>query len=314
MRSALKNGLKNLLFILASGYILLFYSEHLFWAHIRSDDSLINWMTAWLAYSLLAYMFLFVVDHFRVRSTAALFLAGAVFGWLTEGVVVQTTYESLPLSISFTGLAWHALISVMVGWYMVRRVLRSSSWLRVFGLACLIGLIYGLWAVCWWLEPDGKVSSLTEFSIFTLTITALVMIAYAVADWSASVPLVWNRWITAGIAIFFLLYFIFIAVPAAPIALLVLPVLLGLAYLGLRRNHAVQPAGSWLEPLHDRPHWWNYLALVGLPLTAILFYGWAQAVDIQIQSNWLLYLITTPLGFVAFVAALIRTWRFKPDR
>lgn len=312
MRSALPNRLKNLLFILANGYILVFYSEHLFWAHIRADDSLKNWMTAWLAYSLLAYLFLFVVDHFRVRSAAALFLAGAVFGWLTEGVVVQTTYESLPLSISFTGLAWHALISVMVGWYMVRRALQGKSWLRVFGLACLIGLIFGLWAVCWWLEPDGKVSSLTEFSIFALTITALVMTAYFVADWCASVPIVWNRWISAGISICFLLYFVFIAVPAAPVALLVLPPLLALAYLGLRRNRSIQPEGSMLDPHPDSPRLRNYLALIGLPLTSILFYAWALAVHFQFQFNWVLYLITTPLGFVAFVAALYRIWRSRP--
>lgn len=312
MKSALPNGLKNLLFILASGYILLFYSEHLFWAHIRPDDSFKNWVSAWLVYSLLAYLFLFVVDHFRVRSAAALFLAGAVFGWLTEGVMVQTTYESLPLSISFTGLAWHALISVMVGWYTVQRALRGKSWLRIFGLASLIGLIYGLWAVCWWFEPDGKVSSLTEFSVFTLSISALVTIAYLVADWAAAVPLRWNRWLIVGIVICFLLYFLFIAVPAAPVALLVLPVLLGLVYLGLRRNRSIQPEGSMLDPRSESSPLRNYLALIGLPLTSILFYAWALAVNLQLQFNWILYLITTPLGFAAFVAAIYRILRSKP--
>ena len=84
---------------------------------------------------------------------------------------MQTTYESLPLSISFTGLAWHALITVGVGWYAVRKVLRTDSIRPVLRLAGLIGFIYGLWAICWWLEPDGRMVSVADFGLFNFTIT-----------------------------------------------------------------------------------------------------------------------------------------------
>src|SRR4051812_31155712 len=104
--------LKRLLSVLACGYILMFYSEHVFWAHIRPEDSLLGYVATWLLYSLLAFVFLAIIGHFHVRSVWAVFLAGALFGWLTEGVIIQTTYESLPLSISFTALSWHALLSV----------------------------------------------------------------------------------------------------------------------------------------------------------------------------------------------------------
>ncbi len=92
MRSA-----KQILGIFATGYILMFYSELVFWAHVRVDDSFSNWLSTWLAYSFLAFVFLTVVARFRIHTIWALFLAGAVFGLLAEGVLVQTTYESLPL-------------------------------------------------------------------------------------------------------------------------------------------------------------------------------------------------------------------------
>ena len=192
--------LKNLTAILSTGYIFLYFSEHLFWARVRPDDSLLNWLTTWLAYSLSAYVFLRLVSYFRVRNIWALFLAGAVFGWLTEGVIVQTTYESLPLSISFTGLAWHALITVWLGWYAVRKALLSSSMRTTVKLAALIGLGYGLWAINWWLEPDGGVATLREFAMYSFTITTLVILAYRLANWSLFTPIRWNKWVTVAVA------------------------------------------------------------------------------------------------------------------
>ena len=102
--------LRNLLLTLTTGYILLFYSELVFWARPRPQDSLTGWLGTWLAYSLAGYVFLAAVQYFHVRDLWSLFLCGALFGWLTEGVIVQTMYDAFPLQISWTGLAWHALL------------------------------------------------------------------------------------------------------------------------------------------------------------------------------------------------------------
>ncbi len=173
--------LKQILGILATGYILLYYSELMFWARVRPGDSLKDWVSTWLLYSLLGYILLTLIARFRVSGIWALFLAGAVFGWLAEGLVVQTAYESLPLSISFTGLAWHALISVCAGWYAVRRALRSG--LRpTLGWAAGIGLAYGFWAIAWWLEPDGGKATPYEFAIYSFSGSLLLVIAYWIHD------------------------------------------------------------------------------------------------------------------------------------
>lgn len=303
------NTLKNIVFVLSTGYIFVYFSEFLFWAHIRAEDSLTNWLSTWIAYSLMAYIFLSLVAYFRVKGVWALFLAGAVFGWLAEGVIVQTTYESLPLSISFTGLAWHALLTVWVGWYAIKKMILSTKIWSSVKLASLIGLMHGLWAITWWVEPDGQISPVSEYALFTFTITILAITAYWLANWSISTPMRWNRWTMAVITILFVLYFIFVTIPASPIAMVILPVLFGFAYWGLRQNRKMESEGSLLDILSGHVSLKNYLVLLGIPVMSTLVYALAMFLNLKAHTNWILYLITTPLGFILFGISLFKMWR-----
>jgi len=303
--------IKNLFLVLSTGYIFVYFSEHLFWARIRPGNSLQDWIATWIAYSLMAFIFLNLVTFFRVKNKWALFLSGAAFGWLGEGIVVQTAYEMLPLSISFTGLAWHALLTVWVGWYAVRISLFASSPWSTLKLAAAIGLGYGLWAINWWLEPDGGVATLPEFAAFSFTTTMIVILAYWLANWSSSEPFLVNRWGVIAVSGLFGLYFFFISVPAAPWAALILPVLLGLVYWGLRRNRLNEEAGSALDSLRGTVPVWKYASLLAIPITSVLFYALATALHLQWQTNWVLYLIATPLGFILFGVSLYKILRMK---
>ena len=302
-------SLKNTLLVLSTGYIFVFFSENLFWARIRPDDSLKNWLSAWIAYSLMSFVYLHLVSYFRVRNIWALFLTGAIFGWLAEGVIVHTAYDQLPLSISFTGLSWHALITIMVGWYAVRKSLTSSNPFFTMKLATAIGLCYGLWATFWWLEPDGGVASLPLFSRYSLTITFLFILSCWLANWSSSERFLPNRRVTMLIYSLFVLYFLFITVPAAPIAIGILPVLLGLAYSGLFRNRMRDDReGSYIDDLQGPIPVWKYLGLLTLPMSAILVYSLAMSMRLSLHFNAVLYIITTPLGFIFFCISLYKTW------
>ena len=302
--------LKNILLVLSTGYIFVYFSEHLFWARIRPDDSLVGWMGAWIAYSLLAFVFLTLVAYFKIKNIWSLFLAGAAFGWLAEGVIVQTTYESLPLSISFTGLAWHALITVWIGWYALRKSFFASF--STLKLSAVIGACYGLWAIAWWTEPDGGVSSVADFAAFSLVTTILVILAYWLANWSATAPFLPNRRVTLCISGIFILYFLFVTVPAMPLALGILPILLGLVYLGLHRNRLASDETSMINELTGNIPAWNFLSLLALPVTGILVYWIALSLNLHWHTNWILYLIATPLGFILFGLSLYRSWRHEP--
>ena len=302
---------KNIVLTLSTGYIFFLFSELLFWARKRPEDSLGEWTITWVAYSLMAFVFLLIVSYFKVNNIWALFLAGAVFGWLSEGIVVQTTYESLPLSISFTTLAWHALITVWIGWYAIRKSLRASNPFSTLKLSLAIGLCYGLWAIMWWLEPDGGVSSVAEFATFSFSAGILAIPAYWLADWSSSESFRPNRWASIAIVGLFALMFLFVVVPSNPLTIIILPTLLGLAYLGLRWNRLSEDDGSILTDFSVPAPVWKYLSLLGIPAAGVSFYALAASLQLQWQTNWVLYLITTPLGFILFGMSLYKLRKRK---
>ena len=298
---------KRFLSILTCGYILTFYSEQVFWARIRPSDTIVGYIETWLLYSLVGFAFLIVIEAFKVRSMWALFLCGAVFGWLIEGVIVQTTYESLPLSISFTALAWHALLSVWVGWYGIRKAIQSGIG-ATLKIATGMGLFYGLWAISWWTEPDQIAVPPLEFAVFAIITTLLLIIAYWIYDRNISGFKVGRRtkFVVGGLL---LVYFIVVTLPAAPIALIVLPVLLLIVYVALRRNKQIEKQESLLTDVGELPPFKNYLAVLLMPLVAIVIYGVAYAQGLQWHINWIVYLITMPLGFLLLGVSLYKVWR-----
>ena len=77
---------KRLLLAFSTGYILFFFSERVFWSMARPGDTPVDYLLTPLLYALLAYIFLIVVDEFRVRNIWAVFIAGAAFGWIGEEI------------------------------------------------------------------------------------------------------------------------------------------------------------------------------------------------------------------------------------
>ena len=99
--SHMRRWTQKLVVVLATGYILFFYSERVFWSFLRPGDKFTDLVLGWLMYSLLAWVFLLLVRQCRIAAFPALLIAGAVFGWLAEGVVVDI------LSSSAVHWQWH---------------------------------------------------------------------------------------------------------------------------------------------------------------------------------------------------------------
>jgi hypothetical protein len=179
-------------------------------------------------------------------------------------------------------------------------------------LSAVTGACYGLWAIAWWTEPDGGVSSVVDFATFSLVTTFLVILAYGLANWSATAPFLPDRWVTIFISGLFILYFLFVAVPAVPLALVILPILLGLVYLGLRRKRLTLDETSMINELTGNVPVWNFLSLLAIPVTGIVVYWIALSLNLHWHTNWVLYLIATPLGFILFGVSLYKSWRNEP--
>ncbi|MBN2387973.1 MAG: hypothetical protein JXB85_13225 [Anaerolineales bacterium] len=312
--------LKTLLASLATGYILVFYSEFVFYGQLSSPEqspsSSVDLVLLGLIYSLLGYLLLAIVRRFGVRSLWALFLAGAAYGWLLEGVVVTSVYAEFPWQVPFTGLAWHAPLDVVVGWAWAQAALRRRSPLPSLGLSAGLGLFWGTWVLTWWYETGVPIPQ-ADFSLFTLTATLVLVVAYwtlgrlSLGSWQPARSAVW-AW-----GLFLLGWFGLTVLPVYPWAPLVLVPLLGVTFLTLRRNRQLETSPDLLLTLAERrPRLLNLASLLLVPLLASTVYASFLLLGRSIPVNMLVYILSSLLGIGLFAAAVlaILTLRKTPAR
>ncbi len=298
---------QKVLFILANGYILLFFSEMMFWGHMALKDLP---MTL-LAYSMIGFVFLTAVTHFRIQDKWGLFLAGALFGWLAEGVLVQTTYEGLPLSLSLTGLSWHALLTIWLGWYWLPTAIRQGSAWQVVQRAGATGVLFGLWLLMWQVEiHPSQTPTPGTFVWFALLSSAGLGFSYWLMHRLDGARFQVGKWEFTAVTGLLLLYFAIQTVPAAPVALVVLPLLLLLLMVPLQKARP-EDGRSLLTEIAGPLALKNLLAFAALPTSAIVTFSVATWLQIPPYSHYVLYAITGPLGFILLGMAIFKQWRRK---
>ncbi len=305
--------------ILANGYILFFFSERVFWSFWRAGDSLRGSVLTWLVYCLLGWIFIDLVRRFRVASFAPLFLCGAVFGWVGEGVVVDTLYGNatspFPLSISFTGLAWHALLSVGVGWYLTGMALTAEKPARIVVISLAVGVGWGLWALWWPAELRKSVdASVWGFAKHAMACSFPFFLAWLVLGMARPRWYESSRLATIILGVLAAVIFLAARVPARPFAALILPPLLTLCWVGLRRNARTAKGPDVLDGILGRIRPRNVVALVLIPLAAIAVYALFRSIHLLIATNIVLYVIAMPLGFWFFFRSLWCIFRTKLAR
>lgn len=317
--------LPRLAFVLASTAIVIVFSEKYFW-YVTG----FGFADLLLGYFFPTAVFLMLVEAFRIRHLAPLFLAAAVFGFLTEGVLVGTIYEGGPLglfNLSYTPLAWHAPLSIVFGWYALRRWLVEGK-TRALVIACSgIGLLWGLWTLAWWLPENVADPQLLaqgaqlgqwplwQFAAHAFLFTAVVMVAHWLFGrgvWLAHFRPTWpEKFVVAGGLLFF---FGFVVLPQIPWAPLKLGVALAAALLPLFVYRRRQPEGSLLADLTGPVQARHALILLIMPAVAVAVYALAAAGNL---STDIIHLITAfglvlgPAigGAIAFALAIVFTLR-----
>lgn len=302
---------KRILVALPTTYILMYYSELAFWAKYNpAEMSFFGLVITYFFYFLITYIFLSVVTMFRVRTVWALFLAGAVYGWLIEGVIVQTMYEYFPLQISWTGLAWHSLISVFIGWYYVTTVILQNNYTDTIRVSLFVGLFYGVWSISWWVE-DGFITPLPEFSLYVVVTSLILIGSYYMYNKLQPDPFQPTKIEGYALAGFFIVYFVLITIPVQPAALVVLPPLLGVVYITLRKNKTTEQREDIIAALQGRITPLNFVLLLIIPVTVVLFYACALLLNLLVPTNIFVYMVTALLGIVMFVMSIARIFRRK---
>jgi hypothetical protein len=288
-------------YTLLTAYILTFYSEWMFWSgRPPAENFVLEALPSWLMYAFATFLFLTAASYFRVQNLSAVFLAGAVYGWLVEGVLVQTMYDDFPLNISFTGLAWHALFSVVFGWWWLPRRLRAG---RAIIPCLLFGLGLGLWSIGWWTEPDVAVAAPESIFLYNFSFGVLLVPAYVLWDRFNLIDFRPSRIEIVGVLILTALYFAFVSVPTQPLALFVLPPLLALVLWALWKNKG---RDSKFQHTAGTITFIRALPLLLIPLTASLVYTAAFITGLTLPTLQVLYWITMPLGFILLGMSLFK--------
>jgi hypothetical protein len=307
-------GWRKVLYVLAVGTVCFFLSEGFFWARWRTDFNFISSVQTWLIYCFITYTTLVIIDQFKVHDFWGVFLAGAIYGWLVEGVVVGTLYEDFPLGISFTGLAWHGLFSVGVGLYALPRLLRRAEPGRIAWISAAAGLVYGGWAIWWWGEDQGNINTPVPWFIYSLGMTLLCVFAlWSAGRLSSKQTFSSQRRELTLLLIVWSVFFVFMRIFSYWWGLFVLPLLMLMCFLALRKGKkaALHGQRSVLQAIQGKVPLENLLMLLVMPVSALVLYSLAYGLGLLLPTNILFYTILTPAGFVLLILALVKLFSRK---
>ena len=296
--------------VLGTGYCLFFFSETVFWSLWRPDENPLTRAGGVLFYSFLGYTLLALIAALRVRDAWALLVAGACFGWLGEGVFAMTLFGAsgipFPFTISWTALAWHAPLSVVVGWWWLGQALRAPRPWRALRLSVAIGLFWGAWGYGWQFETPPVVADPGDFLANAVGGTMLLALAQAAITWGGPAVYRPSRPGLAVTAAVLLVAFGAWTIPQAPIAPLVLVPLLAGSVWALRRADQAAPAASpnlladFAAPVRGR----NAVMLAAIPLVATLLYAGLRDLQPDVQTHLVIAALSGLAGIVLFVIAL----------
>ncbi|MCC6231743.1 MAG: hypothetical protein IT580_03820 [Verrucomicrobiales bacterium] len=311
----MKAAARNLLGTLATGYILFFGSERLFWSAWRSSDSLPDQLITWLAYSALAYLFLATLSVMRVGSFWPLFLAGAIYGWLTEGGLASTLYGTeasapFPFSIAITALSWHALLSVAVVWFATGRALTAARPKPLLLLVTGLGIYWGVWSTFLWRESPPIVPSALAF-LGHASVASLLLAGAWWLSFRTEAHRLRPGWLGTSLSVCLVgAFYVQHVLRLGMIAMILLPVLLAVTFAALGRHRAATTNRE--TALFSRcPKTSRFALLLLLPLVATATYGVAGWLHLErVQVAAIVYFgVTGPLGALLFLTAFLRCLR-----
>ncbi|THD84526.1 hypothetical protein E7811_01925 [Aliigemmobacter aestuarii] len=149
-----KPGIRYVAASLSLGLIAVWGSENLFWTVPQAPVRPLELLVTWAAYSLVLAAALSAVLWAGLGGWRAAFMGGAILGFGVEGVIVGTMYESFPLQLIWTPLAWHALLTGLVVFAFARRLAQGPVAVQIAGLVVL-GVLGATWGLYWPIEIDA---------------------------------------------------------------------------------------------------------------------------------------------------------------
>jgi len=128
--------------VLTVSALLTAFSESFYWYAGGTD-----YPGRVLFYLIPTMALLWALASFPRRGWSAVMLVGAVYGFVTEGVLTPIVYGAFPFdpfALSYTALAWHTPLAVGFGLVLLHRLLASGSPAQTLAA---IAAFWGVWAL-----------------------------------------------------------------------------------------------------------------------------------------------------------------------
>lgn len=329
--SGMVQSLLGLASILVVGFIVQLSSERAYWMYstewftIRVGDMV---MTS-LVYAFALTLPILILASIPFSGPHQIVLAGALFGWTVEGVVVQVLHEGGPLDLIFPAMfvGWHGVLSFFGFFYLVRRWLLARRRMTLALVSAVWGAIIGVWATTSWLPDSDQASALhgVAVPIATTPLEFAGTVGLLVATLAAAHLILDRLWaeewrpgrlatLLAGGATITLALGGFSTIPWAPIRYLVLSSIPLAALLAGSRKEGLNLFGVLSGRVRGRDLW--ALAPAVVVASTVYAIGWllgpAESAVELIRA--LLVSLQVALGGALLIWALVRATRDHSPR
>jgi hypothetical protein len=304
--------------------IIAFFSELFFMNEGPTADLIASFSTplgpirfvAGLAmfYSLFVLWLLIPIDFFNVRSVWALFLSAALCGWAIEGMVIPVMYTDLPYSIFWPSVAWHGLVNVFLGWWLLRRLLQRNNYGLTAVAALGMGLFWGFWATWFWAGNETAPILPADFTPFVFAATLVLMLGYGLIDRFGGTVFKPSKTEIGILLVISVVFWAISNIGVTPLQL-VLPVLVIMLFAVLRRNRKLETRANFFS-LFAGPHikLANLALLLLMPIAASLTYPFYFHNNISFSENWLLLLPMIGVSVVWFCWSFVKILQQRHDQ
>lgn len=305
--------IKRLLAFIASAYVLLFFSEY-FFVNEEPAFSLIEILHSdipgiWslleliLVYTFFSYALLIAIQYFNVHTIWGLMLAGALFGWWTEGTIIPVIYEAIPITIFWPSVGWHALIDVLIGWYLFRQILKMNKWYLTVIISIALGSFWGIWATWFWADGGFQIQP-NHFIMFTFFTSVLLIGAYWIMDQYSFASLKISKAEVIFFVIISIIFLVLLSYGYGILPWIVLVPLTGLTLFALHRGRNNNSSSSLF--LDTKTLLWQYPVLLLIPFFSSVVYYFIYKSGWSPEIGETLPIILMILGFIAYCIALYR--------
>ena len=317
-RRRARRALTTLCFAYLTSIIVVMASERVYWywAGFTTESVLV----LGLFYLIPTMAALWALALAPARRVHQVVLAGAVFAFVTEGVLTPIVYTDGPLPVlAALFVGWHGLIAFFGFWYLTHTDVVGRRWKRLAWRSGLFGVYWELWALVIGAgdlptadDLDGIAPMVLDPDHFTAYVAAVVA-TLAIAHWL--IGYVWPRGWRPGRAstvILFVIggaYFSVAVLPAVFWAPLKLAVLMWGTWKLMRRSPAPATTPTVLDRMAGRVRLRDTAPLAVLALSAATTYGaiWPlrSHTTLMVAGYWVL----VGSQVVGGVAVFVWVWR-----